>query len=140
MSTASQPHPERDVRWLLADAGLRPTRQRLALGRLLFGGPDRHITAEALHAEVRRSGVRLSLATVYNALEQFKRAGLLREIAIEGSKSLYDTNTSDHHHLYIEGEGRLVDLPSSIRVTGIPSPPEGFEVGHVDVIVRIVRA
>jgi Fur family iron response transcriptional regulator len=91
-----------------------------------------------LHEEAVRSGERVSLATVYNALHQFKRAGLLREIAIDGQRAYFDTNTSNHNHFYIEPEGRLVDIAGSIRVEGLPEPPEHLRVSHIDVVVRLV--
>lgn len=119
-------------------AGLRPTRQRIALGELLLDGWDRHVTAETLHEEAVRSGIPVSLATVYNTLHQFTGAGLLREVAVNGSKSYFDTNVSDHHHYFIERENRLVDIPADgIRVEGLPVPPEGMEITHVDVVVRL---
>lgn len=124
---------------MLRQAGLRPTRQRLALGRLLFGSGDRHVTAEQLHAEVSSLGEHVSLATVYNTLHQFKKAGLVRELAIEGSKAYFDTNTSNHNHFFIEEQGKLMDIPGdSIRVDGLPEPPAGMRVSHIDVVVRLV--
>lgn len=125
----------------LNNAGLRPTRQRLALGLLMFKSGDRHFTAEMLHEEAVASGQRVSLATVYNTLHQFKRAGLLRELAIDGAKAYFDTNTSNHSHFFIEREGRLVDIPGSdIQVDGLPEPPEGMKISHIDVVVRLVKA
>ena len=129
-----------DLTEVLRHAGLRPTRQRLVLGGLLFGSGDRHVTAELLHAEAVSSGERVSLATVYNTLHQYKRAGLLREIAIDGSKAYFDTNTSNHNHFLIEAEGRLMDIPgASITVHDMPETPEGFRISHVDVVVRLVK-
>jgi len=129
----------RSISQLLRQAGLRPTRQRLALGALLFEGEDRHVTAELLHAEAVAVGHHVSLATVYNTLHQFKRAGLLRELAINGSKAYFDTNTSNHNHFFIESEGELRDIPSdAIRVDGVPQPPEGMKISHIDVVVRLV--
>ncbi|WP_210269820.1 iron response transcriptional regulator IrrA [Hyphomicrobium methylovorum] len=125
---------------LLRQSGLRPTRQRLALGRLLFGNGDRHVTAEQLHAEVAALGEHVSLATVYNTLHQFKRAGLVRELAIEGSKAYFDTNTSNHNHFLIENNGELMDIPGdAIRVEGLPQPPAGMRITHVDVVVRLTK-
>jgi Fur family transcriptional regulator, iron response regulator len=124
---------------LLRCAGLRPTRQRMALATLLFGAGDRHVTAEMLHEEAVRAGERVSLATVYNTLHQFKRAGLLREIAIGGQRAYFDTNTSNHNHYFIEADGKLMDIPGdSIRVDGLPEPPEDLRVSHIDVVVRLV--
>jgi Fur family iron response transcriptional regulator len=120
---------------------LRPTRQRIALGTLLFANGDRHVTAEALHAEAVAAGERVSLATVYNTLHQFKRAGLLRELAIEGSKTHFDTNTSNHNHFFIEEQGRVVDIPDdTVHVDGIPAAPEGMRISHIDVVIRLVKA
>lgn len=124
----------------LRSAGLRPTQQRLVLGRLLFRGEDRHVSAEALHAEAVAVGEKVSLATVYNTLHQFKRAGLLRELAIDGARAYFDTNTSNHNHFFIESEGELVDIPGgSIRVDGLPEPPAGMRISHIDVVVRLVK-
>jgi Fur family iron response transcriptional regulator len=128
------------IRSRLQAAGLRPTRQRLALGELLFGGCDRHVSAEMLHAEAIAAGSKLSLATVYNTLHQFTEAGLLRELAVDGAKVYFDTNTSNHNHFYVEHEGRLVDIEGgSVRVEGIPEPPAGMRICHIDVVVRLTR-
>ena len=130
-----------DVSKLLRRAGLRPTRQRTALAQLLFGTGDRHVTAEILHEEAVAVGERVSLATVYNTLHQFKRAGLVRELAIEGSKAYFDTNTSNHNHFLLEPTGDLMDIPGdAIRVEGLPEPPEGMRITHVDVVVRLSKA
>jgi Fur family transcriptional regulator, iron response regulator len=120
------------------EAGLRPTRQRIALADLLFAKGDRHLSAEELHEEAIAAGVPVSLATVYNALHQFTQAGLLRILAVEGSKTYFDTNTSDHHHFYIEGENRIFDIPSGpVTVSNLPDPPEGMEIANVDIVVRL---
>jgi Fur family transcriptional regulator, iron response regulator len=125
---------------LLKQAGLRPTRQRLALGGLLFAGEDRHVTAEQLHAEVAGLGEHVSLATVYNTLHQFKRAGLLRELAMDGSKAYFDTNTSNHSHFMLETTGGLMDIPGdTIQVSCVPEPPEGMRITHIDVVVRLAK-
>lgn len=120
-------------------AGLRPTRQRVALGTILFGGGDRHVSAEQLHVEAESAGEYVSLATVYNTLHQFKRAGLVRELAIEGSKTFFDTNVSNHNHFLIETDGRVMDIPGDcIRVDGVPQPPPGMRISHIDVVIRLV--
>jgi Fur family iron response transcriptional regulator len=120
------------------DAGLRPTRQRVALADLLFAKGDRHLSAEELHEEAQSAGVPVSLATVYNALHQFTEAGLLRILAVEGARTYFDTNTSDHHHFFIEGENKVFDIMSGpVRVTNLPEPPEGMEIVNVDVVVRL---
>ena len=119
-------------------AGLRPTRQRVALAGLLFREHDRHVTAETLHEEAAKAGVRVSLATVYNTLHQFTTAGLLREVVVEPGRSYFDTNTLDHHHFFCEGTGRLHDIPGELLMVGaLPHPPSGTEIHRVDVIIRV---
>jgi Fur family iron response transcriptional regulator len=127
----------RDVGGMLRATGLRPTRQRIALGRLLYGQGDRHITAEVLHEEAVRARVAVSLATVYNTLHQFTEAGLLRQVAVDGAKTYFDTNVSEHHHFLVEGDNELFDIPEEVALTSLPEPPEGFEIARVDVLVRL---
>jgi Fur family iron response transcriptional regulator len=121
--------------------GLRPTRQRLALVKILFDRGDRHVTADHLRDEAAAAGVRVSLATIYNTLNQFTAAGLLREVVVEAGRSYFDTNTSDHHHLLVEPGGELVDVPAShVRVVGLPDLPPDLSLRRVDVILRVARA
>ena len=122
----------------LRRAGLRPTRQRVALARLLFGAGDRHISAERLPGEALAHDVRVSLATVYNTLNQFTQAGLLREVVVEPGRSYFDTNISDHHHFFHENDGELRDIPGAAVVLGaLPAAPRGTEVTRVDVVIRV---
>ena len=122
------------------EAGLWPTRQRVALADLLFAKGDRHLSAEELHEEAVAAGVPISLATVYNTLHQFTEAGLLRILAIEGARTYFDTNTSDHHHFYIEGANKVFDIDEGpVRVVNLPAPPEGMEIANVDIVVRLRR-
>ena len=125
----------------LRDAGLRPTKQRIALASLMFTGMDRHLSAEELHAEARAAGIGVSLATVYNSLHQFTQAGLLREITIHAGRTYFDTNTSNHHHFYHEADGRLEDIAADdVILSQIPEPPAGSKIARIDVIVRISDA
>src|SRR5881392_2953545 len=118
--------------------GLRPTRQRVALARLLFNGGDRHVTAEQLHGEAAAAAIRVSLATVYNTLHQFTDRGLLREVVVEAGRSYFDTNIDDHHHFFWESSGLLQDIPGeAVVVSGLPLPPAGSEIRRVEVIVRV---
>lgn len=124
----------------LRSAGLRPTRQRLALAKLLFEGKDRHVTAEQLYNESQKSKNRVSLATVYNTLHQFTDVGLLREIAIDSSKLYYDTNISDHHHFYFNDIETLEDIESEkIKVSLLPDPPDGTEIQRLEIVVRLSK-
>src|SRR5262245_14780937 len=131
--------PFHDVREMLREVGLRPTRQRLALGWLLFAKGGRHLTAEMLHEDALKARFPVSLATVYNTLNQFTEAGLLREVAVDGSKTYFDTDASDHHHFYVEGDGALMDIHETLAVDKMPTPPEGYEVSRIDVVVRLKR-
>ena len=122
----------------LRDVGLRPTRQRMALARLLFAQGDRHVTAEALFTEAKTARVHVSLATVYNALHDFTGKGLLREISLDTERSYFDTNTGDHHHFYFERTGRLEDIPAdAVQITALPDAPDGASITRVDVIIRV---
>lgn len=132
--------PLSDLRDKLRRVGLRPTRQRVSLGWLLFGKGDRHVTAELLFEEATRARVPVSLATVYNTLHQFTEAGLLRQLAVDGGKAYFDTNPTEHHHFFVEDDERLIDMPGEdVKVLDLPQAPEGYEVARVDVIVRVRR-
>ena len=160
-TTAPDAPPVRPTKRLVARlqaAGLRPTRQRLALARLLFEDagdnaaapcPDpgavseptkhRHVTAEQLYSEAQAESISVSLATVYNTLHQFTDCGLLREVVVEPGRSYFDTNAGDHHHFYHEGTGSLTDIEgASVSVAGLPAPPDGTRVARVDVVIRVV--
>ncbi|MBM3517575.1 MAG: transcriptional repressor [Alphaproteobacteria bacterium] len=122
----------------LRTVGLRPTRQRLALARLLFRGGHRHLTADELHTEATGAEIRVSLATVYNTLHQFTKAGLLREVAVDATRSYFDTNTADHHHYYFEDSGKLLDIHGErVALARLPTPPAGCEIARIDVVVRL---
>lgn len=130
----------RRLRGRLIAAGMRPTRQRVALGELLFRGGHRHVTAERLYEEALAADLPVSLATVYNTLHQFTDVGLLREIAVDGARVYFDTNVSEHHHFLVEdGEG-LVDIPGTeVDIVTLPPPPPGMKIARVDVVVKLVR-
>ncbi len=128
----------RGTEWL-AQAGLRPTRQRVSLATLLVGdGKDRHVTAESLFEAASGAGEKVSLATVYNTLRAFCDAGLMREITVDGSKSYFDTNMSDHPHFYWEDSATLSDAPADeLEIRRLPDAPEGAEIAKVDVVIRL---
>src|SRR5437870_5253908 len=133
--------PWHDVNEMLQSVGLRPTRQRRALGWLLFGKGDRHLTAEMLYEEATQAGAPVSLATVYNTLNQLTDAGLLRQVSVDGAKTYFDTNVSAHHHFYIEGTHELVDIPDqTVLLQQTPDVPEGYEIVRIDLVVRLQKA
>ncbi len=125
---------------VLRMAGLRPTQQRVSLAKLLFTGSHRHVCAEQLHKEATANGSKISLATVYNSLNQFVEVGLLREINIDRNRSYFDTNTSDHHHFYIEDEQKVIDIPNnSVVLDNLPSAPKGTKITSVNVVMRVKK-
>jgi Fur family iron response transcriptional regulator len=141
MDRQAVPPPTRpEIRAMLKTSGLRPTRQRLALAEILFAKGNRHVSAENLHEEAMIHRVPVSLATVYNTLHQFTGAGLLREVAVDGSKTYFDTNTSNHHHFFVEDDNEVLDIPPGrLGVNRLPEPPPGYEISRVDVVVRLRR-
>jgi Fur family iron response transcriptional regulator len=130
--------PRQDVTGILQSAGLRPTRQRTALGRLLFGKGARHLTAEMLYEEATLANIPVSLATVYNTLNQLTSAGLLRQVAIDGTKTYFDTNVTAHHHFYLENSHELVDiLDAHLVLSNMPDVPDDYEIARIDIVVRL---
>jgi Fur family iron response transcriptional regulator len=129
-----------DMRTKLREVGLRPTQARVALSSLLFAKGDRHLTAEMLFEEASQAKVSVSLATVYNTLHQFTEVGFLRQVAIDASKSYFDTNNTEHHHFYIEDRHELIDISPTNGIVGrAPVPPDGYEIARIDVVVRLRR-
>ena len=117
---------------------LRPTRQRLALAETLFSGEHRHATAEQLRGEISRKGISISLATIYNTLNQFSRVGLLREINLDDNVTIFDTNTDHHHHFFDQNSSELIDIPDhEINITNLPESPDGRTIERVDVVIRL---
>ena len=132
--------PWRECKAMLHQARLRPTRQRMMLAWILFSQGNRHITAEMLFDEANKAKVPVSLATVYNALKQFTEAGLLRQIGVDGSRAYFDTNPSEHHHFFVEGEQAVIDIPlADVALPRMPQAPDGFEIARIDVTVRLRR-
>jgi Fur family transcriptional regulator, iron response regulator len=130
--------PWHDVDTMLRSAGLRPTRQRMALGWLLFSKGGRHLTAEMLYEEATLAKVPVSVATIYNTLNQLTDAGLLRQVAVDGTKTYFDTNATAHHHFYLEHNHELVDIPDPHLVPHkMPDVPEGYEISRIDMVVRL---
>ena len=137
----TQGETHRIVDQWLAKGGLRPTRQRVILARRLIGdGKNRHVTAESLFAASNDHADKVSLATVYNTLRAFCDAGLMREITVDGAKSYFDTNMSDHPHFYWEDSAELVDAPAEqLKIAVLPDAPDGAEIAKVDVVIRLRR-
>ena len=132
--------PMSNVKAKLRNVGLRPTRQRIMLGWMLFAKGHRHVSAEVLFEEATRARASLSLATVYNTLRQFSEAGLIRQVHVGAGKAYFDTNTGEHHHFIIEGEDEIFDVEEAqVEIGTLPQAPAGFAIAGVDVIVRLRR-
>ncbi len=122
----------------LRKLGLRPTKIRMAIAGLLFDGHDKHVCVDDVIELAQAHKIKTSVASVYNTLNHFAAAGILRRITVEQGKAFFDTNLSSHHHFYFEDEQRLEDIPvADIKVTGLPELPEGRELKSIDVTVRI---
>ena len=117
--------------------GIRATKQRRVLAKLIFEKGKRHISAENLFDEVKKEERKISMATIYNTLKQFTSLGLIREIVVDQNKSLYCNNNQSHYHLYIEDEGKVIDIPTKNIDLDIPSIPACLQLHDIDVIVRI---
>lgn len=122
----------------LRDAGLRPTRQRVAIACLLLDGRHRHITAENLIAEINATGMHVASGTVYNTLNQFTDAGFLRRVTVHNEYSLFDTNTEHHHHFYEAAHDQLIDIPADqVLLWRLPQAPADHDITGVDVVIHI---
>ena len=118
-------------------SGIRPTKQRRILAKIIFDKGKRHISAENLFDEVKKEDRKISMATIYNTLKQFTNIGLIREIVVDQNKSIYCNNNQSHYHLYIEDEGKIVDIPTKNIDLNIPSIPACLQLHNIDVIVRL---
>ena len=138
--TPSQAPSHAALEQRLRDVGVTPTRQRMHIAQVMLERPQ-HLSADQLIArlQARGDGV-VSKATVYNTLGLFARVGLIREVIADPTRVFYDSNTSEHHHVFDEDSGHLSDLePGLVDVAALPRLPEGVEVTGVEVIVRVRR-
>lgn len=132
------PSEAASARELLERKGIRTTQQRLALCAVLFRNGQRHVSAEELHHEARRADVRVSAATVYNTLNHFAEASLIRRVSVGGQRIYFDTYAGDHQHFFIEAEDRILDIPpGSVTFGSTPTPPPGYVVSKIDVVVHL---
>ena len=127
----------------LRASGLRPTKQRLALTKILFGKKKTfHFTIEQLKKIVEKTiEKKISTATLYNTINTFKKKGYLKEISLRGNKTFFDTNTKHHHHFYDEDLSQLVDIEDkNILINYLPKTPPGKKVKSVEVLVKIANS
>ena len=123
-------------------SGLRPTKQRLTICKVLFDRKETyHFTIEKLKKIIEKgSKKKISLATLYNTVNAFKEKGYLKEISLKGNKTFFDTNTKHHHHFYDEDMSQLVDIEDkNISVNYVPKLPSGKKIKSVEVLVKIEK-
>ncbi len=129
-----------DSKTKLRKAGLRPTKQRIAIADILFNGINRHFTAENLHNDIIQSGKQMSLATIYNCLNKFKNVGLISHLQSLGETYVFDTNVEHHHHFFNEKTGELIDFrPGDIHVKKFPKLPKGYKSSGIDIIIKLIE-
>jgi len=132
---------KKDLASKLRTSGLRPTKQRLKLAEFLFNREKTfHFTVEKLNKAINKKNLdeKVALATIYNTVHAFKKAGHLKEILIKDGKNYFDTNTSSHHHFYDEANNELTDIENNkIELKKFPTPPKGKSVKDVNVIINI---
>ena len=125
----------------LRNAGLRPTRQRIIVANILLNGKNRHFTAEDLQNEIIKFGEHMSLATVYNCLNNFKKSGIIKQVESLGETAVFDTNVNHHHHFMNEETGELIDFyPTEINLNKLPKIPIGYVKSGLDVIIKLRKS
>lgn len=129
----------RRIEATLAEHGIQPTRQRVRVAEILFAR-DQHLTAEQVIQALGRDGCHVAKATVYNALNLFAEKGLLKALALDRDRGLFDTNTGPHHHIHVEDTGELIDVPpGAVEFSRLPQLPPGTEQVAVEVVIRVRR-
>ena len=126
----------------LRTSGLRPTKQRLALCKILFDRKETfHFTIEKLQQIAQRgSKKKISLATLYNTVHAFKKMGYLKEISLKGNKTFFDTNTENHHHFYDEDSSQLIDIKNEkFSISNLPSLPNGKKIKNIEIIIQVAN-
>ena len=124
----------------LKASGLRPTKQRLAIYKILFDRKGTvHFTVEQLKKIIEKDyRKKISLATLYNTVHAFKKGGYLKEISLKGNKTFFDTNTSSHHHFYDEDMSQLIDIKNEkVSFSNLPEPPRGKKIKEIEIAIRI---
>jgi Fur family transcriptional regulator, iron response regulator len=137
MENDFQPHIDR-----LRLSGLRPTKQRVAICKVLFDRKETfHFTIDKLKKKIEKNTKsKISLATVYNTVHAFKKNGYLKEISLQGNKTFFDTNSTSHHHFYDQDTGDLLDINNKdILVSKLPSAPKGKKIKEIEVTISVAN-
>ena len=125
---------------LLRKCGLKPTSQRIFLAEILFGERDDHFCAEDLKRIIAKKGFKMSLATIYNNLQNFAEVGLLKQRRISKNKSYFDNNISDHYHFYDDENSKLIDIPtSSFKISKLPKLPHNKKIKSIDLVINLEK-
>jgi len=123
-------------------SGLRPTKQRLAICRILFDRKETfHFTIEKLQKIVESGNKKkISLATLYNTVHAFKKKGYLKEISLKGNKTFFDTNIKKHYHFYDEDLSQLIDIKNeNFFLKNLPNAPKGKKIRDIDITIRVAN-
>ena len=127
----------------LRASGLRPTKQRLAIYKILFDRKETfHFTIEKLKKIIERNSRKnISLATLYNTIHAFKKKGYLKEISLKGNKTFFDTNIKNHHHFYDEDSSQLIDIKNeNISINNLPTLPIGKKLKEIEITFRVATS
>jgi len=123
---------------MLDNSPLKLTSQRINLIKTLFEGGNQHFSAEDAYNKVKVTGLRISLATIYNCLNQFTTHGILKMVKASSDKVYYDTNLETHHHFFCRTSGELTDIDAKkVYISKLPKIPEGKKLNSIEVIVNI---
>ena len=123
---------------MLDSSPLKVTEQRIAMINLLFKDGAAHFTAEDIYEEVNKKKIKISLATIYNCLNQFREFGIIKAIKVSSDKIYFDTNLKEHHHFFCVKSGKLIDVETDkVRISKLPKIPRGKKFKSVDVIINI---
>ena len=124
----------------LRSSGLRPTKQRIKICKLLFDRKKTfHFTINDISKILKKeTSNKISLATIYNTIHSFKKKGYLKEISINREKSYFDTNTSNHHHFLDVNTNELIDLKNKdVHNIKIKKRIPGKKINSIEVLVKI---
>ena len=130
-------HINRALR-MLETSPLKVTEQRIAMIKLLFKNGAAHFTAEDIYEEVNKKKIKISLATIYNCLNQFKEFGIIKAIKVSSDKIYFDTNLKEHHHFFCVKSAKLIDVETNkVKISKLPKIPRGKKLKSIDVIINI---
>ncbi len=122
----------------LNSSPLKTTKQRVEIIKILFGDENNHFTAEDVHNKIENLGLNISLATVYNCLNQLTDNGIVKSLKTSCNKIYFDTNITAHHHFFCKNTSTLIDINfKDIKISKLPKLPSGKKLDSIEVVVNI---